>query len=257
MRVGRQSLSFTEIVVQDRQEVDYEPYIVKSNISMAANLRQALGERLYNDNGQHIRLQVLVDTPALVVPIEQFAQDTAETLFRHAFPNSKNDNVEHNVMPHLNAVALFAVNKDFANVVADHFQHTTYIHAMTPVWRHLHQRSFTGHRSKLYGYFHDGQLDIFSFHQNRFKFCNTFPVTRGYDALYFLLYVWKQLQLKPEHDELHIVGDISEREWLVDHLRKYLEKAYVINPTADFNRAPASLITSMPFDLMTLLVKGR
>ena len=39
------------------------------------------------------------------------------------------------------------------------------------------------------GYFHDKQLDIFSFQQNRFKFCNSFETSRAHDSLYFLLYV--------------------------------------------------------------------
>ena len=120
-------------------------------------------------------------------------------------------------------------------------------------------------RTKIYdklermhlGYFHDKQLDIFSFQQNRFKFCNSFETSRANDSLYFLLYVWKQLNLQPEHDEMHLVGDIPEKDWLLDELRKYLQKAYVINPTAEFNRAPATLIKGMPFDLMTLFTKGR
>ena len=69
--------------------------------------------------------------------------------------------------------------------------------------------------------------------------------------------MWKLLTLSNEHDELHIVGDIPEQEWLVNELRKYLQKAYVINPTADFNRAPATLVKGMPYDLMTYYTKGR
>ena len=56
---------------------------------------------------------------------------------------------------------------------------------------------------------------------------------------------------------MHIVGDIPDREWLQQELRRYLQKAYVINPTAEFNRAPATQFKTMPFDLMTLLTKGR
>jgi hypothetical protein len=128
---------------------------------------------------------------------------------------------------------------------------------MTPVWHYLHQRSFTGHRNKLYGYFHGKRLDIFSFQQNRFKFCNAFDTTQAEDSLYFLLYVWKQLRLEAEHDEMHIVGDIPEKDYLVKELKRYLQKAYVINPSADFQQSPATKIKDMPYDLITLLVKGR
>lgn len=53
-----------------------------------------------------------------------------------------------NVLPDLKAVCLFAVNKDLRGVICDQFADVQFIHAMTPVWRHLHQRSFTGHRNK-------------------------------------------------------------------------------------------------------------
>ena len=78
-----------------------------------------------------------------------------------------------------------------------------------------------------------------------------------HDALYFLLYVWKQLMLDSEQDEMHLVGDIPDRELLTEELKKYIQKAYIINPSADFNRAPATQINGMPYDLMTLFTKGR
>jgi hypothetical protein len=40
-------------------------------------------------------------------------------------------------------------------------------------------------------------------------------------------------------------------------LHNYLKNAYVINPSIEFNKAAATTIKGMPFDLMTLLTKGR
>ena len=65
------------------------------------------------------------------------------------------------------------------------------------------------------------------------------------------------MQLEPEHDELHIVGEIPEQEWLLNELRRFLKNAYVINPVADFNRHPVTAIKAMPYDLQTLYIKGR
>jgi hypothetical protein len=180
-----------------------------------------------------------------------------DSLHAHSFPRSEQDTILYNVLPDLNAVAVFSVNKDLKMVFEDHFKDVRFITAVSPVWRHLHQRSFTGSRHKLYGYFHEQRLEVFSFHQNRFKFCNSFEARQAHDSLYFLLYVWKQLQLQPTYDELFIVGDIPDEQWLLQELRKYLQKAYVINPKADFNRAQVTDIKGMPYDLLTLYVKGR
>ena len=63
--------------------------------------------------------------------------------------------------------------------------------------------------------------------------------------------------MQTEQDELHLVGDIPEKETITEELKKYLKKVYIINPSADFNEAPATQIKNMPYDLMTLYVKGR
>ena len=239
IRVGNNTLSF---MITDKADPEQpalvEPYVVKSGISMAANLREAF--KTFSREFDLPTARVLINTPVLMVPIEQFQEADATTLYLHSFPRSEKDAVKFNVLPSLNAVCVYCINKDLQMVLTDRFNDVQLMHAMIPVWTYLHQRSFTGHRSKMYGYFHDKQLDIFSFQQNRFKFCNSFETTQAHDSLYFLLYVWKQLNLKPEHDEIHILGDIPEQEWLLEEMRKYLKKAYV-----------------MPFDLNELLAKGR
>ena len=258
IRIGKNTLSFTMPNAPDtEQPVIFEPFVVKGGISMTANLREAFKtvNLMATDTR---RVQVLVDTTSMLVPIEQFEEEDIEPLFDHTFPNKSSRRIVHyNVLPELKSVCLFAVSKDVEGAIKDHFDDVQFIHTMTPVWHHLHQRSFTGHRNKLYGYFHNKQLDIFSFQQNRFKYCNSFEASHAHDALYFLLYVWKQLQLEAVHDEMHIVGDIPEREWLLQELKRYLQKAFIINPAADFQQAPATKIANMPYDLMTFIVKGR
>lgn len=255
IRIGRGSLSFS-MPSDEADTVVFEPFVVKSGISMAANLREAFKQADLLDNPPQ-RARVLVDSDVLMVPVEMFQESEMAPMYYHAFPGHTQDAVYYNVLPNLNAVAVFSMNRDLRMVIDDHFTEVRLIAAVSPVWHHLYQRSFTGNRHKLYGYFHEKRLDIFSFQQNRFKFCNTFEASRAHDSLYFLLYVWKQLQLQPEHDELHIVGDIPDQEWLLNELKRYLQKAYVINPSADFNRASVTAIKGMPYDLQTLFVKGR
>ena len=258
IRLGKSSLSFTmHDAANTERPIIFEPYIVRGGISMTANLREAFKsvELLAPDIR---RCQLLVDTPSILVPIEQFEEEDMETILNHALPMKSAKRIVHyNVLPNLKTVCLFGIVKEVQGAIDDRFDDVQFIHAMVPVWNHLHQRSFTGHRNKLYAYFHNKHLDVFSFQQNRFKFCNTFEASHAHDALYFLLYVWKQLHLEAEHDELHIVGNIPEQDWLVPELKRYLQKAYVINPSADFQQAPATKIAGMPYDLMTLLTKGR
>lgn len=257
IRVSRRSLSFS---ATDNTAVGspvvYEPYPVKSGISMAANLREAL-KTASLPAGSFQRVTVMADSPVLMIPTDLFREDERDMLYRHSYPTAKADTVMHNVLPNLSAVAVFSVNKDLKTVIDDNFRNATFVCATTPVWRYLHNRSFSGNKNKLYGYFHDNRLEIFSFTQHRFKFCNTFETESVQDSLYFLLYVWKQLAMNQSRDELHLVGDIPERDTLLEELRKFIGRTYAINPSGDFNRAQVTQIKGMPYDLMTLYVKGR
>ena len=257
IRLSRVSLDFTVINTTNADEpVTFMPYDVKAGISMAANLREAF-RNLPLLSATYQRIVVMIDSPVLMVPVNLYDEQEQETLYYHSFPSSSSITVLASVVPDLSCVALYSVNRDLKTVIDDHFPQAQFLCAQVPVWRQLHQRSFTGVRSKLYGYFHDQRLDVFSFHQNRFKFCNSFDANRRADSLYFLLYVWHQLNLQQEHDELHLVGEIPERDALLDDLHQYLRRAYVISPSADYNRSPVTQIAGMPYDLITYIVKGR
>ena len=150
IRIGRNTLSFTVPDPTDKEHpFNHEPYVVKGGISMAANLREALKTaRLAAE--QVRRVQVMVDTPAMLVPIEQFEEQDIDDLYSYTFaPSPEPRRMLFNVLPDLKAVCIFPVNKDLYGVVSDRYDNVQFIHAMAPVWRHLHQRSFTGHFNKL------------------------------------------------------------------------------------------------------------
>jgi hypothetical protein len=259
MRIGRNTLSFTLPDPADKERpLCYEPYVVKGGISMAANLREALKTATLL-SADVARVQVVLDTPSMLVPIEQFEEENINDLYAYTFaPSQEPRKILYNVLPDLKAVCLFPINKDLYGVINDRYADVQFIHALSPVWRHMHQRSFTGHFNKLYASFLGGrQLCLFAFQQNRFKFCNTFEATHAHDALYFILYVWKQLRMDVLHDELHLSGEVPEEELLMQELKQYLQKVYVSNPAAEFSQAPATKVKGMPYDLMTLIVKGR
>lgn len=255
IRIGRGTMAMLA-QVDDSSGIEYEPYVVKSGVSMAANLREAFKSSDLLLQAPP-RVRVSLDSDVLMVPVEMFDEATMEQMHNHAFPRNEQDAIYYNVLPDLNAVAVFSMNKDLRLVLDDHFKDVRLVSAIQPVWRHLHQRSFTGIRPKLYAYFHEKRLELFSFQQNRFKFCNSFDASRSKDALFFIFYVWKQLQLNPEFDELHLVGDIPDEEQVLEELRQFLQKVYVINPSVEFNQHPVTAISGVPFDLQTLIAKGR
>ena len=69
LRITENALAFAVIDNTVDSQVVFEPYIVKSGISIAANLREAFKT---SDLLSHStpRAQVLLDTPVLLIPLE-------------------------------------------------------------------------------------------------------------------------------------------------------------------------------------------
>ncbi len=254
IRVSPTTLSFS--TKGETGQVEYVPYDLNSGISLAANMREALQTQMICQ-GQYGRVMVMVSSPVLMIPIDLFDADTFADLYRYTFTPQEGQVAMHSVVPDLNGVAVFSVNKDLRTVLSDRWQQVDYMPVAAPVWRHLHQRSFTGPRNKLYVYFHDGQMEVMNFTQNRFKFCNSFSVNHPNDALYFMLNVWKQLNMQAEHDELHMVGDTPFMKELNEKAQEFVKRVFVINPSGEFNRAPVTQLKGVAYDLMVLYIKGR
>lgn len=251
IRVSRNTLSFSAVDREAEQQVIYEPYTVKSGVSMAANLRQAFKESTLLQRG-YTKVRLYIDTPIMLVPIEEFHEEDIDTLYQHAFTGHRGDAILYRVQPALNVVAVFPVNKDLKLVVEDNFSDVRFTPILQPMWHSMYQRSFTGIHHKLYGYFHDKKLDLFSFEKSRIKFFNSFDASHAKDALYFILYVWKQLGFNQLQDELYVSGDVPDKDWLLYNTKLYIKKTFLLNPSAEFNRAPITEIKGMPFDLLAL-----
>ena len=254
IRVGKGSLMFS--TTDDQSKVVFEQYPINSSITMAANLREALRTTDILA-GQYQRTLVMVESPVLMVPTDLFHEEEKTEFYFHAFTKKAQQVVVYTVLPNLNSVALFCIDKDLLAVINDRMTQPSIVAAMVPVWNHLHQRSYTGNHQKLFAYFYDRSMEVFSFSNNRFKFCNTYTVNNSNNALYYLLSVWKQLGMEPEHDELHFVGDVPDEEALTEKARQFVKRVFFINPSGEFNRAPVTQIVGMPYDLMALYVKGR
>jgi hypothetical protein len=254
IRIGSDSLSFSVVDLSLEHKLCYEPFDIRNGISMAANLRDAFKENnlLRRD---FKRAKVLLDSPVLLVPVEDFDPESKEVLYHHVYSSDGNDEILHHIINELNVVALFAVNKDLKMVLTDHFTDLRILPLMQPVWRYMHKRSFNSVRRKLYGYFHDGKIDVFSYNHNRFQFANSFDASHAADTAYYLLNVWQQMGLT-DRDELFLVGEASGKDELLEILRKYIANVYFLRAASEFNRAPMTKIEGLPFDLLTIFIRG-
>ena len=88
IRVSKGSLAFAMADSRTEAKVAFEPYTAKSGVSMAANLRDAFKTANLLQVPTH-RALVLIDAPTLLIPIEEFQEANAETLYTHCYPTTE------------------------------------------------------------------------------------------------------------------------------------------------------------------------
>ena len=81
---------------------------------------------------------------------------------------------------------------------------------------------------------------------------NTYNATEVQDAAYFVLYVWQQLGMSNQKDEIYIMGDTRNIAELKGELQKYVTNVYSISPSAEFNRAPVTRHPNITYDIICL-----
>lgn len=253
-RIGKQSLIFATTDISKNNLPIFEHYTVKSGISMAANLREAFKESALLSNSFN-RAKALIDTPVILIPTEEFVETDADMLFRYAYSGAENCEVTSFLVPELNCVALFEVNKDLKLVLNDNILDVKFVPAIYPLWKYVHNNFFSIRRQHLFVAFNGKTINVFCFNKNRFKFSNTFNVEHPNDVVYYVMHVWKLLGLNNDNDKIFLFGNVDNKQWYVDNLTKYVKKIEVANIEEKLIEDNLGNANNVPFDLITYFIK--
>lgn len=222
-------------------------------MSLSANLREAFKEQSYL-NAHFTKAVLMLNTPVVLIPREDFEETEdfdKEAMYSCVMTGHKGEEKILREMPQFEAMALYAVNKDLKMVVGDNCERVDVTSIMLPMWEHLYKRYYqNGDRRRMFAYFHDKCLDICSFEQRRIHFANVFDAQHAHDAMYYILFAWKQLGMRQKGDELFIAGEMPHGEWLLQKLESYIAHVHIVAPSVSLNRSPLSMIEGMPFDMM-------
>ena len=234
IRAGHGTLVFT--TPEGEGGMTQHQYAVKSGMSLAANLRTAFKEEVYlAEHGPKAVLKVV--SPVLLIPSREYCaveEYDVEGVYGNTVTGHKGEVKVVTEIPEFDVHAIFPVNSDLQMVVGDHFSIMSTQNVMVDVWRHLYKNYYSNSgQRKLFAYFHDKQMDICAFEQNRIRFANAFDINDRHDALYYLLFVWKQLGMNQNEDMLYFAGETQHMEWLKEKTAAYVSNITVIEETCE------------------------
>lgn len=254
IRTSANSLSFALRNGESESDIVYEPYKMKPGIAPAANLRRAFIESPLLAMG-HKRAVVLMDTPVVLIPTEEFDEQTAAQLYHHVNTQHEADDVVCAEVPQLNATAAFAVGRDFQVVLRDHFDDISLLPLMLPVWSRFFNESHDALHRRLFCYMHDSKIDLTAFRRDRFCFSSSTKVTFAEDAVYFVMNAWKQLGMKQESDILVVAGIMPGRDNMLAELGKFIGNITCLDNWDSAGGESQAKEVQLPFDLKLLYNK--
>ena len=254
IRFSRNNMAFAVGDPQENGMLVYEPYEMNMGISVAANLREAVKVSELLQSG-YKRLLAEMDTPVMLMPIDDFGTQDIETLYHHTYHRQGNEEILSSILPDLNAIAVFAINKDLKLVIDDHFKDIRIQPLMQSVWTHIYRHLYAGPRRKLFAYFHEKRMEVFSFQQNRFRFSNSYEVENEHDALYYLLYIWKLTGMDTEKDELCLIGDTPYLNGFIDKAKQHLKLCRLINQEVYFSNSQLAKRKELPYDMKAIYLE--
>ena len=117
---------------------------------------------------------------------------------------------------------------------------------VNPLWK---EQSRARLPRQLYVVLHRRRMDVACYAQGNLLFVNSFEYEHTDDILYYILYVWKQVGMDQQKDQLRLFGDVPLRNDITNTLRNYLQyidpleipsEAYLMGP--EVLQAPLDLI---------------
>lgn len=129
----------------------------------------------------------------------------------------------------------------------DFFQHIT---PQLIFWKKQSQGALPG---QMYVVLHQKMMDVACYAQGHLLFANTFDVEQPEDMLYYILYVWRQVGMDQQKDQLRLFGEASLRNRIIHTLRTYLQHISPVDIPSDTYLIGEDIVQA-PMDLISLSV---
>ncbi len=195
---------------------------------------------------------VYVSPQYTVVPEDVFVEKRQNDLLSFAFSSSSGKCL-HNPLTREAAEVVFNIEDDVYGFCSRSLINPTFVHHITPqliLWKQQSQGLVS---RQMYVVIHRKMMDIACLVQGKLLFVNSFGYDKPDDILYYILYVWKQVGLDQEKDQLHIYGSVSICNNLRTTLQNYIQHIGQAEMPLEVYLLGTEVVQA-PLDLIALLV---
>ena len=208
---------------------------VNKSLSLTANLKQTFRDVEWLKHPFRRVNVIMADKRFTFIPLEFFEDEQAETVFYHNHPRKENETVQYNILQKNNIVVLFGMDKSTCTFLNEQYPNIKFYSQTSPLIEFFATKSRLGNSRKMYAHLCKDAVNIYTYERGRLLLANSFACKEINDQIYYILYIWKQLGMEQERDELHLTGYLSDKNQLLSELRKFIRQVFIMNPATNID----------------------
>ena len=208
---------------------------IDESMSLTANLKSIFRESEFLTYPYKRVNVIMVSKRFTTIPLEIFEDEQVEIIFDHNHVKRENEIVCYNILKRNNTVVAFGMDKSAHTFLCEQYPEAHFYSQSSPLIEYLSVKSKLGNSRKMYATIQRNEINLYCFERGHLLLANSFECKHTADRIYYLLFVWKQLDFDQERDELHLTGTLTDKEKLVQELRKYILQVFVMNPAINID----------------------
>ncbi len=167
---------------------------------------------------------------SILIPESYFDKSNLKSYFEFNHSISELDEINYNLLSDIDAYNVFVIPSYVANEVIKRFRDAKLYHQATPFIRSIFEKDADKENDGVYVNMNNRFIDIAVAGKGKLKLYNTFQFQNETDLLYFILYVYKQLNLDTQTNKLYISGELSDNQQIFRSLKKFINTVYYLEP---------------------------
>jgi len=165
-----------------------------------------------------------------LIPESFFDKANLKTYFEFSQGLNELDEIHYNFLTEINAYNIFAIPNYIVNEIFSRLENVNLFHQATPLVKAIFKNKSNKESECVYVNMNNKFIDIAVAAENRLCLYNTFQFQNETDLLYFILYIYKQLDLDTRKNKLLIAGEQSDNIKYYNALNKYITTVRYLEP---------------------------
>ncbi len=222
IRLWSGGLSFSAYNPEKGQSFFFRETEFDRNIPYITSLKETFFENDFFIR-TYRKVYVMVVSPQYTLVPEEWINDKKKMeLIRLNFslPEKK---IRDNFLKEEKAKVIFGINEEVYEFCSRSLTNPTFVHHITPQIIMQKKQNHSEKRNHLSVLLHPQMIDIICFNGSTLRFVNSFAYNQFDDIIYYILYVWRQMEMDQLKDRLSLAGDAALCKKITQSLNTYIQ----------------------------------